>query len=177
MARFIRGANRIVYQNPWLRFERFEITHPNGTAGEHGLVITPPAAGVIAFDGEDVWLTRQQRFALDRSEIEIVKGGAAAGESHLAAAQRELREELGLTARRWDSLGEALEIPSIMQEPVLIYLAREISRVETDQEAVESIDAVHMSLAAALDALASGAISDAVTAVALFRAARLLGRA
>ncbi len=175
MSGFLRRAHRVVYENPWLRFEAHEIAHPNGRPGEHGLVVTPRASAVVALDGDDVLLTRQARFAVDASVLEIVKGGAAADEDARAAAQRELREELGLLAARWDDLGEVYEIPSIVAPPVRLFLARDLSTTVTELEDVESIDAVRMPFAAALSAAQSGELADAVSAIALVRAAHRMG--
>jgi 8-oxo-dGTP pyrophosphatase MutT (NUDIX family) len=174
MSGFIRRAKRTVYENPWLRFEAHDIVHPNGQPGEHGVVATPMACAVVVLDGADILLTRQARFAIDRHVPEVVKGGADDGESPIACAQRETREEIGVTAARWDALGIAYEIPSIMQEPVHVFVARDVTHVPTELERVESIEVVRMPFLAALDAVASGEINDAITAIALFRAARFL---
>jgi len=106
--------------------------------------------------------------------LEIVKGGAEPGESALAAAKRELREELGLTARRWDELGIVFEIPSIVEQPVSLFLARGLTVVRPEPEAVETIASGRVPLSAALLAAARGEIRDAVTGVALMRAAQYL---
>jgi 8-oxo-dGTP pyrophosphatase MutT (NUDIX family) len=164
-----------VYENPWLRFEAHEMVHPNGHPGEYGVVVTPVASAVVVLDGDEVVLTRQSRYAVDRVVLEVVKGGAAAGELPLACAQREVREEIGLVAARWDALGVAFEIPSIVQEPVWLFLARDLSRVPVALEDVETIEAVRMPFARALEGVSGGEIDDAVTAMALVRAARLIG--
>jgi ADP-ribose pyrophosphatase len=169
-----RRSRRTVYENPWVRFEAHEIVHPNGKDGEHGVVVTPVASAVIALDGGDIIFARQPRYAIDRFVIEAVKGGAAAGESPLACAQRELAEEVGMIAQRWDALGIAYEIPSIVREPVHVFLARELRQTAAAPEEFETIEAVKMPLVRALDAVATGEISDAVTALALWRALRLL---
>ena len=150
------------------------MVHPNGQPGEHGVVVTPRASSVIVLDGADVILARQARYAVDETVLEIVKGGAGPGEEPRAAAERELREELGIAAGRWDELGNIYEIPSIMQEPIWLFLARDIHAVQSDQEDVESIDAVRMSFRAAYLAAARGELKDAVTAVALMRLAQFL---
>ena len=150
------------------------MVHPNGVAGEHGVVVVPRASGVLALDGADVVFARQARYAVDRVVIEVVKGGAAAAEDERAAAERELREELGFVAARWSALGLIYEVPSIIQVPIYLFLARDLRTVATDLEDVETIDAVRMPFRTAYLAAARGEINDAVTVAALMRTAQLL---
>lgn len=171
MPKFIRKSSREVYRNPWMRFEVHEIVHPNGAAGEHGLVVPPLASAVVVIDGDDVLLTRQERFGIDRSVLEIVKGGADTGETALECAQRETREELGVVARSWDPLGITHEIPSILNGSITLFLARDIETVPQEMEHVESIAIERLPFAGVLEAVAEGRINDAVTGIALFRAA------
>ncbi len=171
-----RHAARVVYENPWLRFEAHDMVHPGGTAGVHGVVVTPPASAVVLLDGGEVLLVRQPRFAVDALVLEVVKGGRAPDEDGLACAVRESREEAGVAAARWDGLGVAYEIPSIVQNPVALFVGRDVRPAPLAPEAVERIDVVRMPLAEALAACADGRIDDAVTALALLRAARLIER-
>jgi 8-oxo-dGTP pyrophosphatase MutT (NUDIX family) len=174
--RFVRRSKRVVYANPWISFEAHQIDHPNGAPGEHGLVVAPPASGIVVYDRGDVWLTRQARFAVDAVVLEIVKGGAENGESPLATAQRETREEIGVTAARWDDLGIGYELPSLVDHSVSLFLARELTHVATEHERVESIETVRMPFADALDAALRGGLDDAITALALLRAQRVIQR-
>src|SRR6202011_5939039 len=135
-AGYVRRARRVVYENPWLRFEAHEIVHPTGAPGVHGVVVTPRASAVVLVDGDDVLLTRQARFAIDRVVLEAIKGGRHEGEDGLACAQRESREEAGVVAESWFSLGETYEIPSIVQEPVALYLGVGLSPAPLEPEAV-----------------------------------------
>lgn len=175
MAEYVRRAKRVVYQNPWLTFEAHDIVHPNGAAGEHGLVVVAAASAVVALDGDDVLLTRQMRFGANASVIEVVKGGGDDGESELACAQRELREEIGIVAERWEPLGYGWEIPSIMQTPVALFLARDCSDVAMEPEDVESIERIRIPTADVLDMVIRGEIDDGITAVALLRASPYFG--
>jgi 8-oxo-dGTP pyrophosphatase MutT (NUDIX family) len=175
-AGYVRRGKRVVYENPWLRFEAHDMVHPTGVTGEHGVVVTPRASAVVLVDGRDVLLTRQSRFAVDRVVLEAIKGGRHAGEDGLACAQRESREEAGVDAVRWIPLGDVYEIPSIVQEPVELFLGVGLSPAPLRPEAVEKIEIVRMPLDDALDACVRGEINDAVTAVALLRARAALER-
>jgi 8-oxo-dGTP pyrophosphatase MutT (NUDIX family) len=171
-AGYVRRAKRVVYENAWLRFEAHDMVHPTGAPGEHGVVVTPRASAVVLLDGEDVLLARQPRFAVDAVVLEVIKGGRHATEDELACAQRESREEAGVVAERWTALGYAYEIPSIVQEPVALFLGTGLTRAPLAPEAVERIDIVRMRFDDALAACADGRIDDAVTAIALLRARR-----
>ena len=175
-AGYVRRAKRTVYANSWLRFEAHEIVHPNGTPGVHGVVVTPRASAVVLVEGDDVLLARQARFAIDRSVLEVIKGGCHDGEDALACAQRESREEAGVVAAHWHALGETYEIPSIVQEPVALYLGTDLTPSPLAPEPVERIEVVRMRFVDALEACADGRIDDAVTAIALLRARRFLQR-
>ena len=151
-----RIGMRELYRNPWLAVEAHDIVHPNGAPGEHVLVVTPRACGVVVEDGSELLFARQPRFGARRFVLEIVKGGGDAGESSLQSAQRELREELGVVADHWVSLGSLYEIPSIVNEPVALFVARGVTYVAPEPEAEESIDLVRMDAGEALNAAAAG---------------------
>ena len=176
MARFERRSVREVYRNPWLIFEAHEIVHPNGSPGEHGVTRVPNASAVVVLDGEEAVLCAQPRYAVERTVLEIPKGGALPGESALACAQRESREEIGLSARRWTPLGAVHEIPSIVAATVSLFLARDCSFGEREPEHVESIEIVRIPFERALRMALEGEIDDAVSAIALARAGDALAR-
>ena len=164
-----RLGQRELYRNPWLAVHIHEMIHPTGAAGEHVAIATGRASGVLVIDGDAFVLARQARFAADTQMLEIVKGGANEGESALACAQRELREELGLIARDWKPLGISYELPSIVVEPVSLFVARDLRSVPDAPEAVEAIDAVRMPIDDAYRAARDGRIDDAITLAALLR--------
>ncbi len=170
-----RLAQREVYRNRWVAVEVHNVVHPTGATGEHVLIATGRACGVLVVDGDTFVLARQARFAADARVLEIVKGGADEGETLLACAQRELREELGFEAKCWDALGIAYEIPSIVQHPVTLFLARDLQTVATAQEDVEAVVGERIAIDDAYRAAADGRIDDAVTLAALLRY-RLLGK-
>ena len=149
--------------------DAYRIVHPSGVDGEHVLITTPQSCGVVVQDRGDLLFTRQPRFAARCYVIEIVKGGQHEGESVRDCAKRELREELGITAEDWSELGRLREIPSIVDPPVRIFLARDVKFAAPQPAEEESISVVRLPIGEALDAAAAGEIDDAVTVAALFR--------
>jgi 8-oxo-dGTP pyrophosphatase MutT (NUDIX family) len=71
-----------------------------------------------------VVLVGQWRYTLDAYSWELVEGGAHDGEDSLAAARRELREEAGFAAARWERLGGELAVSnSVTDERAELWLA------------------------------------------------------
>jgi 8-oxo-dGTP pyrophosphatase MutT (NUDIX family) len=155
--------------------EAHRIVHPTGVPGEHALIVTPQSCGVIVEDHGELLFTLQPRFAAERHVIEIVKGGSEAGELPLDSAKRELREELGITARSWSKLGTMHEIPSIVAPPLILFWAQELEFGIPHRADEEGIALVRFEIGAALHAAVSGEIDDAVTVAALFRFAASSG--
>lgn len=164
-----RLSRREVYRNAWISVEAHRIEHPTGIRGEHVLVVTPQSCGVIVQDHGGLLFTLQPRFAAQRQVIEIVKGGSERAELPLDSAKRELREELGITARCWSELGTLYEIPSIVAPPLKLFLAEELEFGVPKPADEERITVVRLSVDAALKAAAQGDIDDAVTVAALLR--------
>jgi 8-oxo-dGTP pyrophosphatase MutT (NUDIX family) len=114
--------------------------HADGEVVARDKVWHPGAVGMLAYDDEQVWLTRQPREAAGMTDsLEIPAGKLdIEGEEPLAAAKRELAEEIGLRAVRWEALFEFFTSPGFSDERVWIYTARDLS--ETEEEAAADED-------------------------------------
>ena len=56
-------------------------------------------------------MVRQYRYAFGQTLLEIPAGKREKGEQPDETARRELQEEVGATAREWQSLGEVIASP------------------------------------------------------------------
>lgn len=176
MKTYRRLRSREIYRNPYLYVEVHEVVHPNGQEGEYALLVSPPASAAIVADGDDLLFARQPRFGAQAEVIEIVKGGACEGEDPLTCAKREAREELGIEAVHWEPLGFLYEIPSLVNDPVQLFLAHGVEHVDREEDSLESVELVRVSADVAIRAAAEGKINDAVTVAALLRFALHRGR-
>ncbi len=176
MKTYQRLRSREVYRNPYIHVEVHEVIHPNGQEGEYALLVSPPASAAVIADGGDLLFARQPRFGAQAEVIEIVKGGACEGETPLACAQREAREELGIEALHWEPMGMLYEIPSLVNDPVQLFYAHGIEHVDRDEDGLEAVELVRVAEDVAIRAAAEGKINDAVTVAALLRYALQRGR-
>jgi ADP-ribose diphosphatase len=150
---------------------------PNGVTVELAVIRHPGASAIVALDdARRVALVRQWRHAVGGWLWEIPAGCRNAGENALGCAQRELSEEAGLAARRWDHLGSIVTIPSFCDERIEIYLARELYEAPGELDHDEVINKERIGLEQALAMVASGEIVDAKSIVALMRTREFLDR-
>lgn len=162
-----------------IRFERNRLKLPMGVEGTFGLIRHPGASLAVPItDDGQVVLLRQYRFAVQARLLEFPAGTLEEGEDPLASMQRELGEEAGYSAARWDVLGPMLPCPGYSDEVIHCFLARELTPLENPPagDDDEDLEVVQMS-PAELDArLASGdEWLDGKSVTAWFRAKQLLG--
>ena len=147
-----------------------QVALPNGAVAELEIVRHPGGAAVVALDLENrVCLLRQYRHAAGGWLWELPAGKLDPGEPPLATAQRELQEEAGLRAARWESLGKIVSSPGVFTEVVHLFLARDLSSTPAKAEAHEVFEVHWVPLTTALAQARAGEIVDAKTVVGLFR--------
>lgn len=92
----------------------------------------PQTVAIVAItDADRLLIVEQFRTPVNASVIELpagLVGDDAAGESLLAAAQRELWEETGYEARNWTLLGSGPSSAGLTDETAAIFSARQLRK-------------------------------------------------
>lgn len=162
----------------WWSLVSGDFEAPDGERFTRTWVRSPGAVGVVALDDHDrVILVRQFRPAVGEQMWEVPAGlRDVANEDPADTAARELREEVGLTARRWTALGRIVSAPGISDSDVLLYLARDLAETDTARHGPEEqhMTAVWFSLARAVTMVDRGEITDSKTVAGLLWASRLV---
>jgi len=162
-----------------IRFERNRIRLPLGVEGTFGLIRHPGASLAVPItDDGQVVLLRQYRFAVQARLLEFPAGTLEAGEDPLESIQRELGEEAGYSAARWDALGPMLPCPGYSDEVIHCFLARELTPLENPPagDDDEDLEVLHMTPGELDLRLASGEEwLDGKSITAWYRAKQLLG--
>ncbi len=163
-------TTKIVYANPWISVREDQVIRPDGAPGIYGVVhFKHIAVGVLPVEDEHVYLVGQYRYPLGRYSWEIPEGGCAAAEDPLLAARRELAEETGLRAARWQRMGTAHLSNSVSDELAIWFLATELTQGEHRPEGTEQLRVRRIPLRDALQLAFSGELTDAISLMALMQ--------
>ncbi len=163
-------TSKVVYDNAWIRVREDQVIRPDGAPGIYGVVhYKHLAVGVLPIEDDHVYLVGQYRYALDRYSWEIPEGGCAAAEDPLSAARRELAEETGLSAARWEKMGEAHLSNSVSDELAVWFLATELTQGNHSPEGTEQLRVRRVPFAEALQMAQRGEITDAISLLAIMQ--------
>ena len=123
-----------------VRVERWR--HDDGEVVEREVVGHPGAVCAVAHDGERLWLVRQPREAVgDPALLELPAGKLDTdGEDALQTMQRELREEIGKSARTWKHLTTFWSSPGFSDEQIWVYLATDLYDDHAETDEIERIE-------------------------------------
>jgi ADP-ribose pyrophosphatase len=143
---------------------------PDGRQSDFEIIRHPGGAAVLPVlsDGR-VLLIRQFRPTIGEMIYEIPAGRLEPEESADDCAGRELREEAGYSAAQLLPLGGLWSTVGFCDEYIHLFLACDLTIVEQNLEPDEIIDLCPMTLAEALEKVASGEILDGKTQLALLR--------
>jgi ADP-ribose pyrophosphatase len=146
--RFERIGGRTVYEGRivTLAIDRFRFA--DGDEVEREIVRHQGAAGIVAHDDTHLYLVRQPREALgDPDFLEIPAGRLdQEGESPLEAAQRELAEEIGKAADRWERITSYVSSAGMSDEVVHVFHATGLSDRSAEADENERIEIVRWPL-------------------------------
>ncbi len=108
---------------------RETVTTPSGESMTRDYIKHKGSVVILAADAEDrLVLIEQYRHPVRHRVVEAPAGLLdQAGEPPLLAAQRELAEEVGLTAENWSLLVELFASPGCSDECTVVYLATGLS--------------------------------------------------
>lgn len=163
-------ATSAVYENEWISVREDQVIRPDGAAGIYGVVhYKHIAVGVLPVEDQHVYLVGQYRYPLERYSWEIPEGGCAADEDPLRAAQRELAEETGLRAARWQRMGVAHLSNSVSDELAIWFLATDLTQGPHQPEGTEQLHVRRLPLQTALQLILTGELTDAISVMALMQ--------
>lgn len=169
-------SKKLVYSNPWINVEEHQVTNPKGGKGIYGQVhFKNKAVGIVPLDDDlNTWLIGQYRYTLEEYSWEIPMGGGPEEDDLLVSAQRELREETGLSADRWTNILRIHTSNSVTDEEGFVFLAEELTPGETAFDETEDLQIQKLPFMEAVDKVMNGEITDAISIAGILKAEKIL---
>ncbi|MCL2059529.1 MAG: NUDIX hydrolase [Oscillospiraceae bacterium] len=165
----------VVAEGRVFRYERMQVTLPDGGQSVRDVVRLPGGSVVVPIDQEGyVYLVSQYRASVRRVTLELPAGKLEPGESPEACAARELLEETGYRAGTMKHLTSILPSPGYSDEILHIFLATDLEYGEPDPDEGEFINTLMFPLDEVVDLVASGDIRDAKTVVGILLTERAM---
>lgn len=149
-----------------LKVQQVEL--PNGNVSSREIVEHPGAVAIVPFLNENtIIMVEQFRKALDQVLLEIPAGKIDKGEAPEKCGMRELEEETGYKAGRFEYLGKIVTAPGFTDEVIHIYKATDLYKGETNMDEDEFINLKTFTLEEVKTMVKSGEIIDSKTIAAL----------
>jgi ADP-ribose diphosphatase len=169
---------RLVAESRLFRVEQIDLEFANGSrrtyeripGGADSVMIVP------VLDDDTLLLIREYGAGTDRYELGFPKGVVESGEEPIAAANREIQEEIGYAARELRIIDRVSLVPGYIQHHSLIVLAQGLYPQRLPGDEPEPIEVVPWRLNDLDALLARDDFDEARSIAALFLAMRALKR-
>jgi ADP-ribose pyrophosphatase len=173
-------SSKVVFRGPVFSVVTDEVEEPGNIRVRRDVIRHSGSIVILPLEDSGrtprVLLERQFRYAAGMRMWELPAGRVDPGENHLAAAKRELIEETGYRASRWEKALFFYVSPGFLDESMTVYLARGLKKGLAQPEEDERIAVRFFPLKQALRMVTTGKIMDAKTVASLLWLDRKLSR-
>lgn len=146
-----------------------DVQWPNGKRLRRDLLLHDGISVIIPLlDPNHVILIRQYRYGARQILWEIPAGTIDKNESPLACAKREIEEEIGFRAKRWEKLTSCFASPGFSTEIIHCFLASQLTKTKPCLEDDEILETKIVSLKNLKSMIHRRQIRDAKSLVSLF---------
>jgi ADP-ribose pyrophosphatase len=167
-------SSKRIYEGNVLNLRVDEVRTENGSLAGREVVEHRGATAIVPLlENGDVVLVRQYRYPIQSDLLEIPAGTLKPNESPVDCAIRELEEETGYRCKEAAKILECFVAPGYSTEKIHIYLAKGLTKTQTNMDEDENINTELVQFSEALRKIRVGEIQDAKSIVGLYAVARL----
>ena len=177
--RYEVADTEIAYRGRVISVRRDMVRMPDGETSQRDVVVHPGSVGVVALDEQErVVMVRQYRHPIGEPLWELPAGILdIPGEPASVAAARELAEEAGLRAGRYDLLVDVYSSPGMTDEAYRLFLARDLTEIPAAERHVgiheeAEMGVTRIALSEAVARVQRGEITNAMAVIGLLAADR-----
>jgi ADP-ribose pyrophosphatase len=167
------NSSKEVYSCGIFRVTEDVANDPTGFEIKRSIVRHAGSAVILPVDDQGrILLVRQFRLPANSFMYEIPAGKVDDGENVFEAAQRELSEETGLTAKSWKELVSFYPSPGYVEEKMTIFVAKDLTQGKAHNMDDERIDVRWFTPEELWEGIQKGEIMDAKTLIGFLMASR-----
>ncbi|MDR2427736.1 MAG: NUDIX hydrolase [Endomicrobium sp.] len=159
---------KLIYKGKFTELFCDEVQLPNGNSATREYINHPGAAAVLPFiDKENIVLVKQYRYAIGKVTYEIPAGEIDAGETPVECITRELEEETGYIAKKFELLLSFYPTSALSNELLHIFSAFNLEEGNFNPDEDEFVEKEIVNFKNALDMIKDGQIKDSKTIISL----------
>ena len=162
-------TSEMLYDGRIMKLYKDSVELENGKTSVREYIRHSGGASIMAVDAEEnVYFVTQYRYPYAAEIFEIPAGKLEKGEAPLTCAERELEEEAGLKADKFELIATVYPTPSYTDEKLYVYLATGLTETAAHLDEGEFLGVEKMPFEKAYSMAVSGEIHDAKTLVAIY---------
>ena len=154
-----------IYSGKIIEVNLQTVVLPNGRKSKREIVNHPGGVAILAYKDDDtIFMVEQFRKPIEKSILEIPAGKIEKNENVEACGRRELEEEIGYRAKKFEYLGKVVTSPGFCDECIYIFKARDLYKGRDNiGDEDEVINVKEVKLDKIKDMIKNGKIIDAKT--------------
>lgn len=166
----------VKYENNWIKVTHNDVINPGDEKGVYGTVHYKNwAIGIIPLDRElNTWIVGQYRYPLNQFTWEIPEGGGKLGVSALETAKRELSEEVGLRAKKWNRIQKFHLSNSVSDEYGELFIAQELEEFDNHPDPDEDLIIKKIAFNEVYKMVLNGEITDSMSIMGILKVKLLI---
>ena len=168
-------SEKHIYTGNIINVKHTTVTLPDGRQATRDIVLHPGASAVIPLNEKgELYMVRQYRKPIETVSLEIPAGKLDHGEDPRICAERELKEETGLSAKNITHLVSVHSTPGFSNEVLHLYAATGLSEGKSCADEDEFISTEKFTVEQLEDMVLKGEITDAKSIIGIFLADKIM---
>lgn len=134
--------SKLVYSNPWIKIYEDIVFRPDGKEGIYAFLEKPAANFIIALDkDESIYFVNEYRYPLKKNILQL-PAGVIDTDDIIGQAKKELLEETGILAKKWEKIGGFYVAPGHETTYINVFLATELNLTGLKTDGQENDEAI-----------------------------------
>lgn len=164
-----------IYEGRIITLIKDNVLLENNSTATREVIMHPGGVGIVPITSDnEIILVSQYRYPMKKTVLEIPAGKLNYGEDHFECGKRELVEETGATAKRFEYMGELYPTPAYLDEIIHLYLARDLEFSNQSLDDDEFLEIIKVPFEKAIQMVLNNEIKDSKSQIGILKAYHII---